>query len=110
VRFLKAAQDTHNADQVSILQSEVDFLHRSITKAGQRIPVAYRFARMVRDLMASHCGLKPTLAGDLSYSGSAPDIFASSGADLLLLQSATIKNAEPQDSIYDTSAFLSILQ
>ncbi|KAG6847422.1 hypothetical protein H0H93_008217 [Arthromyces matolae] len=56
VRFLQAAQDAKSADQISTLRAELDFVQSAIYKMGQRIPLAFRFARLLEDLVVKRCG------------------------------------------------------
>ncbi|KAG6832433.1 hypothetical protein H0H92_001479, partial [Tricholoma furcatifolium] len=73
VRFLQASQDAKSADQISTLRAELDFVqyamsllnyqsevqsfYRSaISKMGQRIPLSFRFARLLEDLVIKKCG------------------------------------------------------
>ncbi|KAF9460797.1 hypothetical protein BDZ94DRAFT_1265146 [Collybia nuda] len=56
VRFLQAALDAKSQDQISTLRAELDFVQSAIAKVGQRIPLAFRFARMLEDLILKRCG------------------------------------------------------
>lgn len=56
VRFLQAALEAKSMDQVSTLRAELDFVQAAIAKLGQRIPLAFRFAKMLEDLILKRCG------------------------------------------------------
>lgn len=56
IRFLQAALDSRETDQIITLRTELDFIHISIAKIGQRIPLAYRFSKMLKDLIKKRCG------------------------------------------------------
>ncbi|KAF8078522.1 hypothetical protein FPV67DRAFT_1557832 [Lyophyllum atratum] len=56
VRFLQAALDAKSVDQISTLRAELDFVQSAIAKVGQRIPLAFRFARLLEDLVVKKCG------------------------------------------------------
>ncbi|KAJ3530808.1 hypothetical protein NM688_g7659 [Phlebia brevispora] len=56
VKALKACIDTKNYNDMGVLQAEVAFVHSMLAKAGERIPLAYRFKKMVYDFLASTCG------------------------------------------------------
>ncbi|KAF7791287.1 hypothetical protein EIP86_002301 [Pleurotus ostreatoroseus] len=58
VRFLKAAQDAQLHDQVAPLQAEITFLRSMLAKAGERIPLAYRYSKMLVDTMVQTCGVQ----------------------------------------------------
>ncbi|KAF7307007.1 Eukaryotic translation initiation factor 3 subunit H [Mycena indigotica] len=56
VRFLQAALDVNNTDQISTLRAELDFLQNAILRIGQRVPLALRYGRMLGDLVTKRCG------------------------------------------------------
>ncbi|KAJ7492527.1 hypothetical protein FB451DRAFT_1218642 [Mycena latifolia] len=56
VRFLQAALDANTADQISTLRAELDFFETAISRIGQRIPLAFRYAKMLNDLVHKRCG------------------------------------------------------
>ncbi|PSR81917.1 hypothetical protein PHLCEN_2v6212 [Hermanssonia centrifuga] len=58
VRFLKAAQDAQAQDQVIPLQAEINFLRTMLAKAGERVPLAYRYAKMLGDTLVQTCGVQ----------------------------------------------------
>lgn len=51
VRFLQAAQDAKILEQIATLQAELEFIHSALAKLGERIPLAFRFAKMLDDLI-----------------------------------------------------------
>ncbi|TFK41060.1 hypothetical protein BDQ12DRAFT_600361 [Crucibulum laeve] len=66
VRFLQAAIDAKSEDQISTLRAELDFVQRvyspslsAIAKVGQRVPLAFRFAKMLEDLIRKRCDPSP---------------------------------------------------
>lgn len=67
VRFLQAALDAKSLDQISTLRAEIDFVHSAISKVGQRIPLAHRFAKMLEDLIAKHCGSAPRIPIQITF-------------------------------------------
>ncbi|KAJ7110114.1 hypothetical protein C8R44DRAFT_801404 [Mycena epipterygia] len=67
VRFLQAAMDANTADQISTLRAELDFLKSAISKIGQRIPLAFRYAKMLNDLVIKQCGESLENAVQLSF-------------------------------------------
>lgn len=56
VRFLRAAIDGSRADQLVPLQSEISFVRTMLSKAGERVPLAYRYAKMLHDTLTNMCG------------------------------------------------------
>ncbi|KAJ6604750.1 hypothetical protein DFH09DRAFT_1123717 [Mycena vulgaris] len=56
VRFLQAATDANTTDQITTLRAEVEFFERAISRIGQRIPLAFRYAKMLNDLVRQRCG------------------------------------------------------
>ncbi|KAL0951062.1 hypothetical protein HGRIS_007801 [Hohenbuehelia grisea] len=111
VRFLKAAQEAQSSDQVSTLQGELDFVHGAIAKAGERIPMAYRFARMLHDLIIAHCGPQSAPTANPAYPGPLPELLAGPRTNLVQLFETSVVNKNiVQDNLYDPSSFLSMLQ
>ncbi|TFK77005.1 hypothetical protein BDN72DRAFT_754042 [Pluteus cervinus] len=56
VRFLQAAIDANSHEQVATLRAEVDFVQSAIAKVGQRIPLAYRYAKLLENYVTQRCG------------------------------------------------------
>jgi len=56
VRFLQAAMDANTTEQISTLRAELEFFESAISKIGQRIPLAFRYAKMLNDLIFKRCG------------------------------------------------------
>ncbi|GJE86693.1 fungal specific transcription factor domain-containing protein [Phanerochaete sordida] len=56
IRALRVAIDTDNLEQSLVLQAEIAFVHSMLSKAGERMPLAYRYKKMVYDFLANHCG------------------------------------------------------
>ncbi|KAJ7181763.1 hypothetical protein C8R43DRAFT_970368 [Mycena crocata] len=67
VRFLQAAMDINATDQIATLRAELDFFELAISKIGQRIPLAFRYAKMLRDLVLKCCGASQENAVQLSF-------------------------------------------
>ncbi|TFK30536.1 hypothetical protein FA15DRAFT_662508 [Coprinopsis marcescibilis] len=67
VRFLQVALDARQPDQITTLKAEIDFIHTSIAKVGQRIPLAHRFAKMLDDLLKKRCGPLSSVPLNLSF-------------------------------------------
>ncbi|KAF9056264.1 hypothetical protein BJ165DRAFT_1432192 [Panaeolus papilionaceus] len=63
VRFLQAALDARSVEQISTLRAEIEFIHSAISKVGERIPLACRYAKMLEDLTNKHCGSIAGLPG-----------------------------------------------
>ncbi|KAL1722068.1 hypothetical protein EV715DRAFT_247841 [Schizophyllum commune] len=60
VRFLHAAVDTRSEEQIQTLRHELDFIYSALMKMGDRIPLAFRFGKMLGELIISRCG--PSMA------------------------------------------------
>ncbi|GJE86698.1 Zn(II)2Cys6 transcription factor [Phanerochaete sordida] len=56
IEFLKVAIDTNQLEQVFTIHNEICFVHSMLAKAGERMPVAYRYKRAVYDSLALVCG------------------------------------------------------
>lgn len=54
-RFLQVSVASHNDDQTATLRSELEFIQLAIAKFGERIPLAYRSAKMLDDLIVQSC-------------------------------------------------------
>ncbi|RDB28416.1 hypothetical protein Hypma_015426 [Hypsizygus marmoreus] len=67
VRFLQAALDAKSMDQISTLRAELDFVHSAIAKVGQRIPLAFRFARLLEDLILKKCGPASGIPAQITF-------------------------------------------
>ncbi|PPQ85887.1 hypothetical protein CVT25_015829 [Psilocybe cyanescens] len=67
VRFLQVALDANSVDQISTLRSEIEFIHSAISKVGERIPMAHRFAKMLESLIIKHCGSTPRPQEDCNF-------------------------------------------
>ncbi|KAF8898638.1 hypothetical protein BD779DRAFT_1607387 [Infundibulicybe gibba] len=67
VRFLQASIDAHSQDQISTLRAELDFVRSAIAKVGERIPLAFRFAKMLEDLILKRCGPATGLSAQLTF-------------------------------------------
>uniref|UniRef100_A0A0W0EXY3 Xylanolytic transcriptional activator regulatory domain-containing protein n=1 Tax=Moniliophthora roreri TaxID=221103 RepID=A0A0W0EXY3_MONRR len=51
VRFLQAAVDAGDNHYIAELRAEVDFLYLAIARVGQQVPLAFRFARTLDELV-----------------------------------------------------------
>ncbi|KAJ7070941.1 hypothetical protein C8F01DRAFT_1108418 [Mycena amicta] len=67
VRFLQAAIDVNNSDQISTLRAELEFLQSAILRIGQRVPLALRYGRMLADLVTKRCGESSQAIATLSF-------------------------------------------
>ncbi|KAJ7361636.1 hypothetical protein DFH08DRAFT_844736 [Mycena albidolilacea] len=74
VRFLQAAIDANTPDQISTLHAELDFFESAIARVGQRVPLAFRYAKMLRGLVNKKCGESIEEAAELIYPRSEFDI------------------------------------
>ncbi|KAF9015250.1 hypothetical protein BDQ17DRAFT_1340740 [Cyathus striatus] len=63
VRFLQAALDAKSQDQISTLRAEIEFVQSAIAKVGERIPLAFRFTKMLEDMILKRCGLATGIPG-----------------------------------------------
>ncbi|KAJ3524974.1 hypothetical protein NM688_g8472 [Phlebia brevispora] len=55
-RFLKVAVESSMFDSIMTLQAEVSFVHAMLARAGERMPVAYRYKKIIYDLLVELCG------------------------------------------------------
>ncbi|TRM66195.1 hypothetical protein BD626DRAFT_198467 [Schizophyllum amplum] len=60
VRFLQAAVHAHSEEQIQTLRQELDFVYSALMRMGDRIPLAFRFGKMLGELIIARCG--PALA------------------------------------------------
>ncbi|EEB91139.1 hypothetical protein MPER_10549 [Moniliophthora perniciosa FA553] len=51
VRFLQAAVDAGDNHYIAELRAEVDFVYSAIARVGQQVPLAFRFARTLDELV-----------------------------------------------------------
>jgi hypothetical protein len=56
VRFLRAALDTDAHDQSATFRGEIEFIQMALGKIGERVPMAYRFSKILGDLLLNRCG------------------------------------------------------
>ncbi|KAI0340132.1 hypothetical protein BDW22DRAFT_441359 [Trametopsis cervina] len=56
VRFLRAAIDTNDHDQVIAIQGELSYVRMMLGKAGERVPLAFRYGKMLNDTLVNMCG------------------------------------------------------
>ncbi|PSS32185.1 hypothetical protein PHLCEN_2v2058 [Hermanssonia centrifuga] len=56
VRFLRASIDEGIREQILLLQSQVSFVRTMLAKAGERVPLAYRYGKMLHDTLTNMCG------------------------------------------------------
>jgi len=56
IRFLKAAQETNSQDQILTLRTELEFVRLAISKVGERIPLAYMYAKLLHNTTVDTCG------------------------------------------------------
>ncbi|KZT21176.1 hypothetical protein NEOLEDRAFT_1121516 [Neolentinus lepideus HHB14362 ss-1] len=56
VRFLEAAQLVNGQEQIPTLVNEITYIRVAIAKMGERVPLAYRYGRMLNDLLVQKCG------------------------------------------------------
>jgi len=67
VRFLQAALAANSEDQIATLRTELEFVRLAIAKLGERIPLSYRFAKMLDDLTVKACGKTISALGSLDF-------------------------------------------
>ncbi|EPQ56676.1 hypothetical protein GLOTRDRAFT_40182, partial [Gloeophyllum trabeum ATCC 11539] len=56
VRFLEAAQLANGRDQIPTLVNEITYIRVAIAKMGERVPLAYRYGKMLNDFLVQKCG------------------------------------------------------
>ena len=56
VRFLRAAVDAGRQDHVMAIQTQVSFVRTVLSKAGERVPLAYRYGKMLNDTLINMVG------------------------------------------------------
>ncbi|KAF7796741.1 hypothetical protein EIP86_007924 [Pleurotus ostreatoroseus] len=56
VRFLRTAVDANQRDTIMLLQSQISFVRSVLNKAGERVPLAYRYGKMLNDTLVNMCG------------------------------------------------------
>ncbi|KII93554.1 hypothetical protein PLICRDRAFT_35780 [Plicaturopsis crispa FD-325 SS-3] len=72
VRFLQAALDAQSTERIQTLQAELEFVRLAMNKFGERIPLAYRYARMLDDLISRSIGPIQSLSAETDI-GPMPD-------------------------------------
>ncbi|KDQ63649.1 hypothetical protein JAAARDRAFT_148211 [Jaapia argillacea MUCL 33604] len=55
-RFLQAAQSANGQEHIATLSAEILSIRSAIAKMGERVPVAYRYAKMLQDFISQTCG------------------------------------------------------
>ncbi|KZT01965.1 uncharacterized protein LAESUDRAFT_443524 [Laetiporus sulphureus 93-53] len=56
VRFLRAAINSNTSDLSVNLLVEIDFIRMVLYQAGERLPIAYRYGKMLHDFIIKNCG------------------------------------------------------
>ncbi|KAI0689159.1 hypothetical protein BC835DRAFT_271332 [Cytidiella melzeri] len=56
IRFLHAAIRHNFVEHIVVLHTEVSYVHAVLSKAGERVPAAYRCKRLISDILAQSCG------------------------------------------------------
>ncbi|KXN89934.1 hypothetical protein AN958_04938 [Leucoagaricus sp. SymC.cos] len=109
VRFLQAAIDADGQDQIATLRAELEFVHSAVLKLGQRIPIAYRFSKMLEEHVTKSCG--ETFGSVLRAPFSRP-IETNSFGSLSQLQTNDYSNTTGQTGLQETlhgpGSFLSL--
>ncbi|CAA7266537.1 unnamed protein product [Cyclocybe aegerita] len=105
VRFLQAALDARSLEQMSTLRSEIDFVHSAISKVGERIPLAHRYAKMLEDLITKHCGTAPRMPVQITFPRS-----LESGSIQALFNEGSHPESKISlhDSLHEPGSFLSL--
>ncbi|CAK5280565.1 unnamed protein product [Mycena citricolor] len=67
LRFLQAAIDAQDTDNIATFRSELDFIEAAIARIGQRVPLAFRYARMLSDLVQNRCASSSGASSDLVF-------------------------------------------
>lgn len=55
-RFLRAAQDAACVQQIDTLRAELDFVRMALSKMAERVPLSYRYHRMLDACIPEACG------------------------------------------------------
>ncbi|KAI0691177.1 hypothetical protein BC835DRAFT_1432535, partial [Cytidiella melzeri] len=56
VRFLRAVIDSGDHEQIVTLQGEISFVRMMLSKAGERVHLAFRYSKMLHDTLVNMCG------------------------------------------------------
>ncbi|KAJ3537494.1 hypothetical protein NM688_g6679 [Phlebia brevispora] len=56
VRFLRTAIDANQRDTIVLLQSQISYIRTVLSQAGERVPLAYRYGKMLTDTLVNMCG------------------------------------------------------
>ncbi|KAG2350468.1 hypothetical protein BDR05DRAFT_954566 [Suillus weaverae] len=61
-RFLRAAQDAACVQQIDTLRAELDFVRMALSKMAERVPLSYRYHRMLDACIPEVCSLAAVLS------------------------------------------------
>ncbi|KAI0271386.1 hypothetical protein BC834DRAFT_818707 [Gloeopeniophorella convolvens] len=64
IRFLQAALDAKSEEQSLTLRAEVEYIMSALEKFGEGVPVAHRYFRMLNEVAAKTCGVRPNQPAD----------------------------------------------
>jgi len=56
VRFLQVGQRNNDEENVMTLRTELEFLRVALSKVGERFPLAFRYSKMLDDVVTRSCG------------------------------------------------------
>ncbi|KAG2118422.1 hypothetical protein DEU56DRAFT_837880 [Suillus clintonianus] len=100
-RFLRAAQDAACVQQIETLRAELDFVRMALSKMAERVPLSYRYHRMLDACIPEVCS---PAAARSAHSSPADGRPGSAVTDQPLLANVT-QTSPPQ---YDMAYFLQI--
>ncbi|KAG1783846.1 hypothetical protein EV702DRAFT_1055829 [Suillus placidus] len=93
-RFLRAAQDAACVQQIDTLRAELDFVRMALSKMAERVPLSYRYHRMLDACIPEVCRLAALLS---SPADGRP---VSTVTDQQLLANASQTSANQPDMAY----------
>lgn len=93
-RFLRAAQDAACIQQINTLRAELDFVRMALSKMAERVPLSYRYLRMLDACIPEICG--PTTV----HSSPADGRQVSTTTDQQLLASVSQTSSNQPDVAY----------
>ncbi|KAI0337613.1 hypothetical protein BDW22DRAFT_1363872 [Trametopsis cervina] len=56
IKALKAAIDENYLEEVMAIHAEVTYIYDMLAKAGENLPLAYRYAKVIADFLVDTCG------------------------------------------------------
>ncbi|TDL28499.1 hypothetical protein BD410DRAFT_227200 [Rickenella mellea] len=66
VRFLKSAKDENDHTAIKTFRTELEFIRIALANVGERLPLAYRYAKMLDDILLRTVGVSEELDMNMS--------------------------------------------